>query len=135
QAPDEMLRDADTAMYRAKASGPGRHVVFDPHMHRRALERLELESDLRRALDRDELELHYQPILDLASHTIISVEALIRWNHSVRGCLKPDSFLAVAREAGLMTRIASFVIHRACTDVAELRREFPELGLNINLDP
>jgi diguanylate cyclase (GGDEF)-like protein/PAS domain S-box-containing protein len=136
EAPEEMLRDADTAMYRAKASGPGRHVVFDPLMHRRALERLELESDLRRAFDRDELELHYQPILDLASHQIVSVEALVRWNHPTRGCLKPDAFLAVAREAGLMTRIASFVIHRACDEIAELRRGgFPDLGLNVNLDP
>lgn len=135
EAPEDMLRDADTAMYRAKAAGPGRHVVFDPNMHRRAVERLELESDLRRTLDRDGLDVYYQPILDLESNTIVSLEALVRWFHPTRGLLLPDSFLDIAREAGLMTRIAALVLQRACTDVARLRQSSPRLELNVNLDP
>src|SRR5690606_16846266 len=87
RTPEEMLRDADTAMHQAKARGRGGHVVFDPEMHARALARLQLESELRRAVERQELELRYQPIVALADRSVVGVEALLRWAHPGRGLL------------------------------------------------
>lgn len=132
---EEMLRDADTAMYRAKTSGPGQRVVFDPNMHQRAVERLHLESALRRAFERGELEVHYQPIVELADDAVVSVEALVRWRHPERGLLLPDSFLDVARDAGLTSRLAVAVLGQATAALRELRTLSPELTLNVNLDP
>src|SRR5439155_17097573 len=88
--PEEVLRDADTAMYRAKAAGRARYQLFDRGMHERALERLNIENDLRRALDNNELSLHYQPIVSLHDRTIEGFEALLRWDHPLRGSIAPD---------------------------------------------
>jgi diguanylate cyclase (GGDEF)-like protein len=134
ESAEEMLRDADTAMYRAKAKGPGQHVIFDPRMHERALERLALESQLRRAFERDELLVWYQPIRDLASGSVVAVEALVRWSHPERGLVSPDSFLEIARDAGLMQLVAVAVLRPASPPIAGLRRHHPNLCVNVNLD-
>jgi predicted signal transduction protein with EAL and GGDEF domain len=105
--PEDLLRDADTAMYRAKSLGSGRTQIFDREMHARALARLTLETDLRRALERGEFRLHYQPIVSLLTGRISGFEALVRWNHPVRGLLLPGEFLAVAEETGIVVPLTS----------------------------
>ena len=113
---DDLVRDADIAMYRAKSGGGDRCAVFDPTMHQCAVERLQLETDLRRALERDEFRLHYQPIVRLADRRVVGLEALIRWQHPTRGLLAPAAFLRIAEETGLITRMDSWVLRTACND-------------------
>ena len=132
--PDEMLRDADLAMYRAKAVGSGQRLVFDPEMHRLAMERLDLESDLRRALEAGELMLHYQPIVSLADGRVEGLEALVRWHHPQRGLLLPDAFLEVARETGLIIPLGRTVLETACHDLVRLREGAPDLRVYVNMD-
>ena len=110
----DLLRDADTAMYEAKASGRGCTVVFSPAMHTRTLQRVRLEADLRRAIERHELCLHYQPICDLHTGAIQSVEALVRWQHPEHGLLAPGVFIPIAEETGLMQTIDMWVLRTAC---------------------
>jgi predicted signal transduction protein with EAL and GGDEF domain len=114
QSGESVLRDADIAMYRAKASGGNQFVLFDDTMHRRAVERLRIETDLRRAIERHELELHYQPIVSLSDRRLVGVEALVRWNHPSRGKLPPETFMDVAEETGLVTRIDNWALNQAC---------------------
>jgi predicted signal transduction protein with EAL and GGDEF domain len=90
--PEDLLRDADTAMYRAKASGRARHQIFDSEMHARSLSLLQLETELRRAVDRQEFEIFYQPVVSLVSGQVTTVEALLRWNHPTRGLVTPERF-------------------------------------------
>ena len=113
-APDHILRDADTAMYRAKALGKARHEVFDTGMHTRAVALLQLETDLRRAVERREFRLYYQPIVSLAGGRVVGFEALVRWQHPQRGLLLPGEFMPVAEETGLILPVGSWVIHEAC---------------------
>lgn len=113
--PDELLRDADTAMYRAKAQGRACHMVFDPAMHETALKWLKLETDLRRAVENQEFELLYQPILSLSKGDLIGFEALLRWRHPARGLLSPAEFLSVAEETGLIIPVGRFVIGQVCS--------------------
>ena len=113
-APDQILRDADTAMYRAKALGKARHEVFDTGMHTRAMALLQLETDLRRAVERQEFRLHYQPIVTLARGRVVGFEALVRWQHPQRGLLLPAEFMAVAEETGLILQVGKWIIHEAC---------------------
>jgi diguanylate cyclase (GGDEF)-like protein/PAS domain S-box-containing protein len=113
-APDQILRDADTAMYRAKALGRARHEVFDTDMHARAVALLQLETDLRRAIERREFQLHYQPIVKLVGGRIVGFEALVRWLHPQRGLLPPSEFVTVAEETGLMLPIGQWVVEEAC---------------------
>jgi diguanylate cyclase (GGDEF)-like protein len=114
EQPEHLLRSADMAMYRAKLSGRARFEIFDPAMHAAALIRLQLETDLRRAVERREFELHYQPVVELESGTIAGVEALVRWRHPQRGMIEPASFIAEAEETGLIIPIGSWVLEEAC---------------------
>ena len=122
---EELVRDADIGMYRAKASGGDRCAIFDATMHERAVERLQLETDLRRAIERDEFRLQYQPIVSLGDHRVIGFEALLRWHHPERGSLSPAAFLAVAEETGLITRIDHWVLREACGRAREWQDRFP----------
>jgi diguanylate cyclase (GGDEF)-like protein/PAS domain S-box-containing protein len=132
--PDALLREADTAMYRVKGEGGG-FRVFDPAMYERALGRLEVENDLRRAIGRHEFVVHYQPIVDLQSGMLWGVEALVRWNHPERGLLDPDEFVPVAEESGLVVPMGEQVLERACRRAVEWQRQFPRSTPLIMCEP
>jgi diguanylate cyclase (GGDEF)-like protein/PAS domain S-box-containing protein len=136
ERPEDLLRDADTAMYRAKASGRACHVVFNRVMHRFVMARLQLETDLRRAVDRGQLRIHYQAFVELASGEVAGFEALLRWHHPRRGLLPPDEFLSVAEETGLIVPMGRFVLLEGCRQIREMQRKHPERGslkLSVNL--
>ncbi len=138
ERPENLLRDADTAMYRAKSLGRGRHQLFDQDMRERAVAQLQIETDLRRALERRELVVYYQPILSLASDRIIGFEALTRWHHPERGLIMPLEFIAVAEETGLILQIGDWVLREACRQQRSWQQEFPasaELTMSVNLSP
>jgi len=133
---DELLRNADAAMYEAKRRGGGCWALFEPRVQVALGERLELESDLRRALDRHELFVQYQPLVDLSTSALRGVEALLRWRHPRRGILLPDDFISIAESKGLIVRIGAWVLERACRDVAGWQRRSgadPALALSVNL--
>jgi diguanylate cyclase (GGDEF)-like protein len=119
---EDVLRDADTAMYEAKRGGRGRCVVFDRSMHERVVQALAIENDLRRALRDDELFVVYQPLVDLADQRMVGVEALVRWRHPRLGIVAPARFVGVAEEAGLIDAIGRQVLERACRQFADWRR-------------
>jgi diguanylate cyclase (GGDEF)-like protein/PAS domain S-box-containing protein len=134
--PEDLLRDADTAMYRAKSQGRACHVVFNRVMHRFVMARLQLETDLRRAVERGQLRVYYQPFVDLASGEVAGFEALLRWLHPRRGLLPPEEFLSVAEETGLIVPIGRFVLLEGCRQMRELQIKHPERGalkLSVNL--
>ena len=136
ESPEDMLRDADTAMYRAKAGGRARHQVFDGDMHRRAVSSLRLETDLRRALERQEIVPYYQPIVDLDTGTVVGFEALARWRHPTSGMLMPDLFIPVAEETGLVVEIGAWMLAEACRQTREWQRSYPlwsTLGISVNV--
>lgn len=112
--PEYLLRDANTAMYRAKAQGRGKYHVFNPAMHQEAIQLLELENDLRRAVERQEFLVYYQPIVSLTTGRISGFEALVRWQHPIRGLVSPTEFISVAEETGLINPINSWVLQSAC---------------------
>ncbi len=122
---DGLLRDADAAMYRAKRSGQGSIRIFTQDLHDDAVERHQLVVDLREALDQGTVEVHYQPIVSNATGGIVELEALARWRHPVRGPVSPATFIPLAEEAGLIGRLGSLVLHRACADM----RRWRDLGL------
>src|SRR3989338_426816 len=132
------LRDADTAMYRAKSKGPGHYAVFDPSMHERAVRRLTLDNDLRRAIERAELRLHYQPIVQTETGSVVGFEALVRWQHPALGLLGPMEFLPVAEDTDLINPITEFVMEEACRQVREWINAFPtgvNFAVSTNLAP
>jgi len=123
--PEEVLRDADLAMYRAKAQGRARYEVFGREMHARAMDLLALEMDLRRAVERDEFVVHYQPIITLADRRIVGFEALARWQHPERGLILPEDFIPLAEETGLIIAIDRRVMWEACLQVAAWHKRHP----------
>ena len=135
---DDLLRDADVAMYRAKVGGRGSYAMFEPSMQADVAARMELESDLRAAVETEALTLAYQPIVTLPDGEIVGVEALARWDHPDRGSVSPLVFIACAEDAGLITPLGRWVLRRACADVAELRMASPaarDLRLSVNVSP
>jgi diguanylate cyclase (GGDEF)-like protein/PAS domain S-box-containing protein len=132
----ELLRNADVAMYMAKRDSKGSYRVFEPTMHERVVERLELRSDLQHALTMDQLELHYQPVVRLVDREILGVEALVRWNHPTRGTIPPIQFIPVAEETGLIIPMGRWILETACREGARLRETFPRtegLTMSVNL--
>jgi diguanylate cyclase (GGDEF)-like protein len=131
----EMLRNADAAMYAAKAQGSGRIVVFDDEASRHARDRLDLSAELDQALERDQLSVVYQPIVELKTGKIRSFEALLRWTHPMRGPVPPDVFIAMAEESGAIVPIGAWVLERACALLLEWRHQFPgaELTVGVNI--
>jgi diguanylate cyclase (GGDEF)-like protein/PAS domain S-box-containing protein len=135
---DVLLRNADVAMYRAKTEGRARRVVFHASMHTDSLIRLNLENDLRQAIRRGELVVHYQPIVILESGEVSGVEALVRWQHPTRGLLLPAEFISVAEETGLIVPVGQWVLEEACRQVVAWRAELPDqaaLMVSVNLSP
>lgn len=124
QSPGELLRDADTAMYRAKAEGRGRFVIFDGEMHARALHVLSVESGLRRALEANELEVHYQPVVTLEGLRPLGFEALVRWRHPERGLISPAEFIPVAEDSSLIVLLDLWVLRTAALQLKAWRDEF-----------
>ena len=131
--PQEVLRDADTALYRAKAMGKSRYQIFDTEMHERAVKVLKIENDLRRAIERKEFELHYQPIMNIATRQVGGFEALIRWCHPERGLVSPADFIPIAEETGLIVPIGEWVIEEACRQTAAWHAQGWKVDMNINL--
>jgi diguanylate cyclase (GGDEF)-like protein/PAS domain S-box-containing protein len=136
--PEELLRDADTALYRAKALGRSRHEIFDETMHARAVSLLKLEADLRRAIENDEFRVFYQPIISLATGQITGFEALARWQHPVRGLVTPGEFVPLAEETGLIVPLDDWILLNACRQAKLWKDQFDKPGqapltININL--
>lgn len=133
---DEVIRDADIAMYQAKAKGKSKIEIFEEHMHASFIDKLQLEADLRMALDHQELRLHYQPILDMASHRLTGFEALVRWVHPTRGIIFPLEFIPLAEESGLILEIGEWILREACTQLFTWQKKYeasPSLKMSMNI--
>lgn len=131
-APDDLLKNVDVALYQAKFAGSGHFVFFTPAENEKIRERHRLEADLKHALDRGELVLHYQPIINLKSHQVTSFEALMRWNHSERGLIAPLEFIPMAEQTGVIVRMGEWALEQACADAAS----WPEpIKVTVNLSP
>ncbi len=128
----DLLKMADLALYRAKSSGRNGYCFFDPEMSEVASARQEIENDLRRAIQQNELELHYQPIIDTKTRKICSVEALVRWRHPTKGLIYPDLFIPLAEETGLITQIGDWVLRTACVEAATWPAEI-KVAVNLSL--
>ncbi|MGL5033227.1 MAG: PAS domain S-box protein, partial [Microcystaceae cyanobacterium] len=134
--PQELVRDADTAMYQAKAAGKSCYRVFDRTMHKQVVVRLQRENDLRRALERGEFQVYYQPIIALATEKLVGFEALIRWQHPDDGHVLPQEFIAIAEETGLIVPIGRWVLQEACRQIVALKAAFPDyadLKISVNI--
>ena len=135
-APEALIRDADAAMYRAKEQGGGRYEVFDEGMRGQATEHLRVERELRRAIDEDELRLHFQPFVSLVDGRVRGAEALVRWEHPDRGLLPPGAFIPVAERGPLILDLGSWVLRNACSQASRWRREFGDrapLPVHVNI--
>jgi diguanylate cyclase (GGDEF)-like protein/PAS domain S-box-containing protein len=134
--PEDIIRDADSAMYHAKEKGRAQYKVFDKKLHEKALHLLQRETDLRKAIRRQEFETHYQPIVALKTRSVVGFEALIRWNHPQLGLIYPGSFIPIAEETGLIIPITRLVIEQACSDLKiwqERIRHMQKLTMNVNI--
>ena len=133
---EDLMREADVAMYEAKSTGKSGFRVYDPAMHREANERLDLENDLRRAAEREELFVHYQPIVELQSGRLVGFEALARWQHPRLGLVSPTQFIPIAEEAGMIGAVGQFVLEMACRQMAEWKSSHEVCGplcLSVNV--
>ena len=130
---EEVLRDADTAMYKAKSLGRARYAVFDVGLHAKVSDQLALESDLRRAIENDQLSLVYQPIVKMADSTLIGFEALVRWQHPERGSVSPATFIPIAEESGLIVQITDWVLEHACAQLRLMQLRQPTLRMHVNI--
>src|SRR6185295_18613870 len=136
EKPDDLLRDADTAMYRAKERGKNCYEVFDAAMHSRAVARLQLETDLRKAIERKEFRVYYQPIVSLVNDGLVGFEALVRWQHPQKGLVAPGDFLPLAEETGLILPIDLWVLREAARQTKEWQDRYStanDLRINVNL--
>jgi diguanylate cyclase (GGDEF)-like protein/PAS domain S-box-containing protein len=136
ERPEDVLRDADIALYRAKALGRGRWIVFDPSMHEHALTRLQVETDLRRAVEREEFVVYYQPVIDLQTGKVTGFEALVRWQHPQRGLLPPAEFITIAEETGMIVPLGWIVLRVACQELNRWAAEIPggeQLTVSVNV--
>jgi|TARA_Y100000746_G_scaffold88574_1_gene75325 diguanylate cyclase (GGDEF)-like protein/PAS domain S-box-containing protein len=136
KTPEEILRDAELAMYRAKREGKSQSIVFQPQFRQSSLSPIDLDTDLRRALDRDEMELHYQPIISMRDRTISGFEALLRWSHRSRGVISPNEFIPLAEETGLIYDLGQWVLGKACKQIAawnKSKKKEDQLEISINL--
>jgi diguanylate cyclase (GGDEF)-like protein len=136
QDSEELMRNADVAMYIAKRDSKGGYRVFEPAMHERAVERLELRGELQRALELDQLVVHYQPVVRLDQRAPYGVEALLRWVHPTRGTIGPDNFISLAEETGLILPIGRWVLDQACHDAVVMQEQAPRatpLSMSVNL--
>jgi len=136
QRPEDVLRDADIALYYAKANGKSRHEIFEPAMRERVMERLALESELRQGIERQELRVYYQPIVSLEKSQMIGFEALARWQHPTRGLLTPKEFIPLAEETGLIIPIDRWVLSEACQQMREWQQRIPQaqdLTISVNM--
>jgi EAL domain-containing protein (putative c-di-GMP-specific phosphodiesterase class I) len=134
--PDDLLRAADVALYRAKAAGGNTFAIFDPHLDQQGLERLDREAELRQGLERGEFRIAYQPVFDISTRRVLAVEALLRWNHPSRGLLPPSEFLPLADETGLIVPLGRWVIEEACRQMRQWQDSFPaarSLHVSVNL--
>ncbi len=133
---EQVLRDADIAMYQSKARGNASYAIFDEKMHATILDRQQLESDLRGAIDHKDLVLHYQPIINLKTHRVVGFEALVRWNHATRGLIHPMEFIPLAEENGLINAIGEWILREACHELKKLQELFPvtpPLNMSVNI--
>jgi diguanylate cyclase (GGDEF)-like protein/PAS domain S-box-containing protein len=138
QTPDELLRNADLAMYQAKTSGKAGYAIFDHSLGERMRDRLLLENDLRRALELDQIQVYYQPVVNLANNTISEVEALARWMHPERGVIAPTEFVPIAEETGLILPIGQWILEQACRQAVAWHEQYPAdppLIMAVNLSP
>ncbi|UBF29234.1 EAL domain-containing protein [Kovacikia minuta CCNUW1] len=136
EKPEDLIRDADTAMYRAKALGRGRYEIFTQEMHEHAVSLLQLETDLRRAIERQEFRVFYQPVMELRTNKITGFEALIRWQHPERGLVSPAEFVPIAEETGLILPIGRWVLYEACSQMKQWQQQYPSnppLSISVNL--
>ncbi|HEV8482530.1 MAG TPA: EAL domain-containing protein [Blastocatellia bacterium] len=136
EQPEDLLRDADTAMYCAKALGKAQYKVFDARMHTHALTLLQIESDLRRAIEREEFRVNYQPIVSLQSGRICGFEALVRWHHPERGLISPTEFIPIAEESGFIIQIDRWVLKQACSQMRRWQDALPttrQMKISVNL--
>jgi len=136
ELPEHILRDADNAMYHAKVRGRAQHAVFDEDMRHSTMKTMTLESDLRRAVERREFSLHYQPIVNIETGAVAGFEALLRWNHPTEGIVLPEMFLSAAEETGLIVPLGDWVIETACSQIGHWQNSFPKkppLTISINI--
>ena len=136
ELPEDIIRDADAAMYHAKEKGRAQFKIFDKKLHEKALHLLQRETDLRKAIHRDEFVTHFQPIVSLETAAVVGFEALIRWNHPQLGLIYPDSFISIAEETGLIIPITRLMVHQACSDLRRWQNQvgdLQQLTVNVNI--